>query len=365
MKIKELTSYLEELAPLQFQEDYDNSGLILGNPDEQVSGVLVSLDVTEEVVTEAKNKGCNLIVAHHPLIFKGLKKLNGKNYVERTAILAIKNDIAIYAIHTNLDNVINGVNYKIADKLGLENVRILKKKKNLLYKLTVFVPEGESTTKLLNGLHRAGAGQIGNYSECSFRTAGIGSFRPNEVSNPKIGERGKLEEVSENRIEVIFPSPFKNKVLAAMFASHPYEEVAYYLHELENENQEVGSGAIGTLPIEMSEAEFLAYLKERMNLSLIKYTSVQKKIKKVAVCGGVGSFLLRDAQVQGADAFVTADYKYHEFFDAAGDILIADIGHFESEVFTKDLLVEVISKKITNFATYLSEANTNPVNYYY
>lgn len=364
MKIKELASYLEQLAPLPYQEDYDNSGLIIGDPEAELQGVLVTLDVTEDVIREAVSKGCNLVVAHHPLIFRGLKKLNGRNYVERSVILAIKHDVAVYAIHTNLDNVVNGVNFKIAEKLGLRNVRILRKKKDTLLKLTVFVPE-ENSGDLLAGLHKAGAGNIGNYSDCSYQVSGTGRFRPNEAANPFIGSKGALEEVRELRIEVILPAHLKNQVLNAMYASHPYEEVAYYLHELENDNQEAGSGAVGLLPEEMTPEAFLAHLKNSMNLQVIRFTPVRKTIRKVAVCGGVGSFLLADALRAGADAFVTADYKYHEFFDAEGRILIADIGHFESEVFTKDLLVEIISKKITNFATCLSEVNTNPVNYYY
>lgn len=364
MKIKEVTSYLEELAPLNYQEDYDNSGLIIGDSQAELKGVLVTLDVTEEVIQEAIAKGCNLVIAHHPLIFKGLKKLNGKNYVERSVIFAIKNDIAIYAIHTNLDNVVNGVNFKIAEKIGLSDVKILRKKKDTLLKLTVFVPR-EASDKLLSSLYEAGAGNIGNYNDCSFKSEGIGSFRPSQEANPVIGQRGNLEQVQEHRIEVILPVNLKAKVLHAMYSAHPYEEVAYYLQELENENQEVGSGAVGLLPSEMTEMEFLAHLKGNMNLDVIKFTSAGKTIKKVAVCGGVGSFLLGDAKGAGADAFVTADYKYHEFFDAEGDIMIADIGHFESEVFTKDLLVEILSNKFTNFAPHLSEVNTNPVNYYY
>ncbi len=365
MKIKELTSYLEQIAPLAYQESYDNCGLLLGDAQSELRGVLVSLDVTEEVVQEAIERGCNLIVAHHPLIFKGLKKITGRNYVERTAILAIKNDIAVYAIHTNLDNVSGGVNYKIAQKLNLSSITVLRTKSQILSKLTVFVPLND-TPKLLAGLHKAGAGEIGNYSDCSFKTNGIGTFRPNDLANPSIGARGALEEVEENRIEVIFPSYLTHKILVSMYENHPYEEVAYYLHTLENNSQDVGSGAVGLLPEEMDVNSFLSYLKRQMELSVIRYTTLPKgKIRKVAVCGGVGSFLLGDAKATGADAFVTADYKYHEFFDAEGEILIADIGHFESEVFTKDLLVEIISKKITNFAPCLSAINTNPVNYFY
>jgi dinuclear metal center YbgI/SA1388 family protein len=365
MTIKELTDYLEKIAPLSFQEDYDNCGLIVGDSSAEITNVLVSLDVTLEVIDEAIAKKSNLIIAHHPLIFKGLKKLNGKNYIEKSVIKAIKNDIAIYAIHTNLDNVTNGVNFKIAEKLNLQNVSILKPKLDTLMKLTVFCPI-ENTPKLQDAFYAAGAGEIGNYSNCSFKSTGIGSFKPNSVAAPVIGQNNKYEEVEENRIEVVFPAYLESKILDAMRKNHMYEEVAYYLHKIENQNQEVGSGAIGSLPDAMTKSEFLAYLKKSMNLNVIRFTETKtEKIKKVAVCGGVGSFLLADAKRQGADAFVTADYKYHEFFDAENQIMIADIGHFESEVYTKDLIVEIISKKFTNFASYLSEIDTNPIKYYH
>lgn len=365
MIIKELTDYLEKIAPLSYQEDYDNCGLIVGDSNTEITNVLVSLDVTLEVIDEAISKNCNLIVAHHPLIFRGLKKLNGKNYIEKSVIKAIKNDIAIYAIHTNLDNVANGVNFKIAEKLGLKNIKILAPKSQTLMKLTVFVPQ-ESTGKLLDALYSAGAGEIGNYANCSFRTEGKGTFKPNHLANPFVGKEGYLEEVEESRIEVIFPSYLKNQVLKGMQSGHPYEEISYYLHLLENQNQEVGSGAIGDLINEMDLLHFLPFLKEKMVLNVIRYTeSHRKKIKKIAICGGVGSFLLNEAKGAGADIFITSDYKYHEFFDAENHIIIADIGHFESEQFTKDLIVENISKKFINFATYLSEIDTNPIKYYY
>lgn len=365
MTIKELTDYLEKIAPLNYQEDYDNCGLIVGDANAEITNVLVSLDVTLEVIEEAIAKKCNMIIAHHPLIFRGLKKLNGKNYIEKSVIKAIKNDIAIYAIHTNLDNITNGVNFKIAEKLNLQNVSILKPKSDTLMKLTVFCPL-ENTPKLQNALYAAGAGEIGNYSSCSFKSAGIGSFKPNSAAVPVIGQNNKYEEVEENRLEVVFPSFLKGKILEAMRKNHMYEEVAYYLHKIENHNQDVGSGAVGSLPEAMNPNEFLAYLKEAMNLKVIRFTETKaEKIKKVAVCGGVGSFLLSDAKYAGADAFVTADYKYHEFFDAENQIMIADIGHFESEVYTKDLIVEIISKKFTNFASYLSEIDTNPIKYYH
>ncbi|WP_337044592.1 Nif3-like dinuclear metal center hexameric protein [Emticicia sp. 17c] len=365
MKIKELTAYLEKIAPLPYQESYDNAGLIVGNPNHEVKGVLVSLDSTEDVVEEAIQKGCNLIVAHHPIVFKGLKKITGKNYVERTIIKAIKNDIAIYATHTNLDNVVEGVNFKIAEILELQQVRILAPKGDILMKLVVFVPT-EYTGQLLDALYAAGAGEIGNYSQCSFRVEGKGTFKPNSKANPVIGQANYLEEVEENRVEVIFPAYLKSQILAAMRRGHVYEEVAHYVTLLNNQHQEVGSGAFGVLANPMAETDFLAYLKQKMNVSVIRHTSLfNKPIQKVAVCGGAGSFLLNDAIRSGADIFITADYKYHEFFDAENYIIIADIGHYESEQFTKELLKDYICKKITNFAVHLSETPTNPVKYYY
>jgi dinuclear metal center YbgI/SA1388 family protein len=366
MKIRDLTAYLEKLAPLPYQESYDNAGLIVGNPNEEITGVLVCLDSTEDIIEEAIQRGCNLIVAHHPIVFKGLKKITGKNYVERTIIKAIKNDVAIYATHTNLDNVVDGVSFKIAQRLGLQQVRILAPKSELLMKLVVFVPV-EHTGTLLDALYAAGAGEIGNYSQCSFRVEGKGTFKPNARANPVIGQSGgPMEEVEENRVEVIFPAYLKNQILAAMRKGHVYEEVAHYLTALSNENQEVGSGAVGILPQEMTETDFLAYLKQNMQVSVIRHTSLfNKPIIKVAVCGGAGSFLLGDAMRAGADIFITADYKYHEFFDAENRIIIADIGHYESEQFTKELLKDYICKKFTNFAVHLSETPTNPVKYYY
>lgn len=365
MKLKQLLFFLEGIAPLALQESYDNAGLLVGNPESEISGVLITLDSTEEIVDEAIEKGCNVIVAHHPIIFKGLKKINGKNYIERTVIKAIKNDIAIYAIHTNLDNIIGGVNYKIAERLGLKQQEILLPKEATLMKLVVFVPV-EHSGKLLDELYAAGAGDIGNYSECSFRVSGKGTFRPNALANPVIGKRSQLEEVDENRIEVLFPFYRKNAILAAMRRGHIYEEVAHYISPLDNSNQEIGSGVIGELLEPMEVKEFLTYLKEKMQVNVIRHTALVKKtIQKIALCGGSGSFLLPNAIGAKADVFITADFKYHEFFDADNRIIIADIGHFESEQFTKELLHDLICKKFTNFATYLSSVTTNPINYFY
>lgn len=361
--VQDITRYLETIAPPAYQEGYDNARLIVGNPQTEVSGILVSLDAIESVVDEAIAKNCNLIVSHHPIVFRGLKSLTGKNYVERTVIKAIKHDIALYAIHTNLDNIYHGVNQKISEKLGLQNLHILATKADTLQKLVTFVPLAD-TENVLRALGEAGAGQIGNYKNCSFRTTGTGTFQPNEQANPHLGEAGKQEQVEEQRIEVMYPAYLAAPVLAALRTAHPYEEVAYYQQAILNENQEVGSGMIGALPQPLSGTEFLGYLKEKMQLLMIRHTHLlDTPVQRVAVCGGAGSFLLPHALRQQADAFVTADYKYHDFFDADGRLVIVDIGHYESEVCTKEVLGELLSKKFVNFAVHLSEVNTNPVFY--
>ncbi len=362
-KIKDVITFLESFAPPAYQEDYDNSGLLTGNAEDELSGVLVTLDLTEEVVEEAKSLGYNLIIAHHPIIFKGLKRLTGSNYVERTVIKAIKYDICLYAIHTNLDNVKNGVNFKIAEKLSLLYPKILAPKTGLLKKLISFVPIANKET-VLTSLYKAGAGTIGNYSNCSFQLEGTGTFMANENASPHIGRANEPEFVAEVRIEVIFPGHIQKQVVQALRAAHPYEEPAYDILFLENENLETGSGVIGELQEAMDPEAFLKYLKERMNLSVIKFTRLLSgKIKKVAACGGAGNFLLKNAIQQKADVFITSDFKYHEYFDADGKILIADIGHYESEVFTKDLIYELLNKKFTNIAIVLSKINTNPISY--
>jgi dinuclear metal center YbgI/SA1388 family protein len=363
IKIKDVTDYLESLAPRSYQESYDNAGLITGHPATDVTGILVTLDCTEDVVKEALAKKCNLIVAHHPIVFRGLKKLNGHNYVERTVILSIKHDIAIYAIHTNLDNVHTGVNRKIAEKIGLTKLRILAPKKDTLAKLTTFIPL-ENKDSVLAALHAAGAGNIGNYEHCSFQVEGTGTFKPNAQAQPYIGHAGKQESVREVRVELIFPVHLENKILRALREAHPYEEVAYYSNTLTNENQEVGSGMVGELAIPLEPLAFLKSLKICMDISVIRHTKLlTQPVTKVAVCGGAGSFLLPQAIQAGADFFVTADFKYHEFFDADGRITIADIGHYESEVFTKELLQEVLMKKFPTFAINFSETATNPISY--
>jgi len=364
MKINAIIQVLEQLAPPTLQESYDNAGLIAGSAAWECTGVLCTLDATEAVILEAKQKGCNLVVAHHPIVFSGLKKLNGKNYVEKAVISAIKNDIAIYAIHTNLDNVSWGVNNKIADKLGLINRKILAPKPGQLMKLHTFVPV-EKTDSLKEALFAAGAGNIGNYSHCSFSVEGTGSFRAGEGTDPYVGEIGKTHLEKETRVEVIFPVWKQQEVLAALFQAHPYEEVAYDLVSLGNDYQDVGSGLIGEVPEAMDEILFFQMLMTGFGLSVIKHTPfLGKKIKKVAICGGSGSFLTGKALSKGADIYISADFKYHEFFDANDRMVIADIGHWESEQYTTDLLIDVLQAKFPTFAVLKSEVKTNPVNYF-
>ena len=364
MKINEITNYLEGIAPLHFQEDYDNSGLLVGNENSIVHAALITLDCTEEVVQEAISLGCNLIIAHHPIIFSGLKKLTGNNYVERTIIQAIKNDIAIYAIHTNLDNVGNGVSAKIAEKLGVENCKILSPKKDLLRQLVVYCPSSDAE-KVRNKLFKVGAGDIGNYDECSFTSVGEGTFRANEGCNPHLGEIGERHQEKEERIEVIFPKHKEQAIIAAIKDAHPYEEVAYQIYILDNVYENVGSGVVGKLSKSMASTAFLELLKSTMKTDCVRYSKlVKNKIEKVAICGGSGSFLLSNAKSAKADILITADFKYHDFFDAEDDIIIADIGHYESEQFTKDLIYDLLTKKFSRFAVQLSKVNTNPIKYF-
>lgn len=363
MKIKEITRQLEKWAPLSYQESYDNSGLIIGDPEADVIGVTISLDVTEAVIQETIANGHNLIVAHHPFIFKGLKRLTGRHWVERCAILAIKNDIAIYAIHTNLDHINSGVNRRICDTLGLKNVQILDQKKQILTKLETFVPTANKD-QVLAALYEAGVGNIGNYDHCSFQTTGTGTFRPGESANPTIGSQLSDESVDETKIEVIFPNHLSNQIIRVLKKAHPYEEVAYYLTTLENENQEVGAGMIGELSEPINTLDFLESIKYKMNTQCIRHTNIHcDKVQKIAVCGGAGSFLLSKAINAGAEVFITADFKYHDFFEADNKIVIADIGHYESEQYTKELLYDFLSKKFANIALRLSEVQTNPINY--
>jgi dinuclear metal center YbgI/SA1388 family protein len=364
MKINELITYLEDIIPLSSQESYDNCGLLIGNSKAELKNVLVTLDCTEAVVQEAIDKGCNLIIAHHPIIFKGIKSLTGSNYIERTVIACIKNDIALYAIHTNLDNFQFGVNKEIASRLGLKNLRILEPKTDVLYKLVVFVPETHHD-QLSKAVFSAGAGTIGNYEECQFVSEGIGTFKPKEGASPFTGELDELSQIKELKAEFLVSSHRLRKVIKAMNDSHPYEEVAHDIIPLKNVNQNEGSGMIGEFEMAMDESEILKKIKSTFNCGIIRHTNLRNKpIKTVALCGGSGSFLLRKSIAEQADIFITSDFKYHEFFDAEDEILIADIGHYESEQFTSNLLTAILKGKFTTFAVHLTGVNTNPINYF-
>ncbi len=364
MKISEITNYLESIAPLAYQESYDNAGLIIGSQADEVEKALITLDVTEAVVDEAVAGGFQLIIAHHPLIFHALKKINGKNDVERSILKAIKNDIAIYAAHTNLDSVPGGVNSKICQKLGLINCQILSPMKGQLKKLVTFIPS-DHLENVQEAVFSAGAGHIGNYDSCGYSLEGKGSFRGNENTNPFVGEKGKLHFENETRFETIFPAHIQRKVIRALIDAHPYEEVAYDIYPLENEMPNTGAGMVGELPGAMDEKEFLSSTKEIFKSGVIRHSQLlNRKIKKVAVCGGAGSFLINQAIGSGADIFITGDLKYNQFFDAENKIVIADIGHFESEQYTKEVFYELLTKNFPKFAVRLSAINTNPINYF-
>ncbi|MEO5571401.1 MAG: Nif3-like dinuclear metal center hexameric protein [Bacteroidia bacterium] len=364
MKIEEIINVIEKFAPTSYQESYDNAGLITGDAGAEVTGVLISLDSTEEIIEEAIRKKCNVVLAHHPIIFSGLKKITGSNYVERTVIKAIQNNIAIYAAHTNLDNVAHGVNKKICDQLGLINCKILAPKKSLLRKLVTFIPGGH-LEKVRAAIFSAGAGTIGNYDECSFNAEGTGTFRAGIGADPFVGKIGERHNEKEIRIETVFEAIHQSQIIMALIASHPYEEVAYDIYPLDNTYQHIGSGMIGDLENEMDEKDFLSMIKQSMNAGCIRHTRLRgKKVRKAAVCGGAGSFLLNDAIRQGAQFFVSADFKYHQFFDADDKIVIADIGHYESEQFTKDIFYNLIKEKFPTFALHFAETVTNPVSYF-
>ncbi len=370
MRIQQVIDFFEELAPLHYAESFDNVGLIVGDKNAVVSSILVSHDTLEEVVDEAIEKNCNLIVSFHPILFSGLKKITGNSYVERVVIKAIKNDIAIYAIHTALDNSRNGVNAILCKKLGLINPKILIPKNETIKKLITFVPNA-ATEKVREALFASGAGSIGNYDHCSFNLKGTGTFKANENANPSLGKKGEIHFEEETQIGITYPAHLEKSILKALFKNHPYEEVAYEITTLENTNQNIGMGMIAELPEAKDEFAFLKSVKNTLNVGCIRHSSLlDKKIKKVAVLGGSGSFAIEAAKHAGADVFLTGDLKYHDFYKAENQLLLADIGHYESEQFTKFELVEFITKKITNFApafkggkVITSEVNTNPIKY--
>ncbi len=364
MTIKELIAIFNDTASFSMQEDYDNSGLLVGDSSNEIKKALITLDITESVMDEAINKNCNLIISHHPLIFKGLKKITGKTQTENILIKAIKNDISIISLHTNLDNISEGVNKKICEKIGLKNTKILDKKKGLLKKLVVFCPVDHANNVRM-AIFKAGGGKIGDYDWCSYNIEGEGSFRAGEGANPFVGNVKELHFEKEIRIETIYPSYIEEQIIKSMIEAHPYEEVAYDIYPLDNYFDKIGSGMIGQLEKAINPEELLKLLEKQFKTGIIRHSNIHKdEIKTIAVCGGSGSFLINKAIQENADAFITADIKYHQFLDAENKIILADIGHYESEQFTKELIYEIISKKNINFAVQVSEINSNPVNYF-
>jgi len=364
LKVQEIISHIESFAPLSYQESYDNAGLQTGDPEQKVSAVLLCIDVTDKVVQEAISLGAGLIISHHPVIFGGLKKLTGSNPAERIIMEAVRKGISIYTAHTNLDAVYKGVNFKIASKLELRDVKILSPIRGQLRKLVFFVPV-DKAEEVRNAIFAAGAGHIGEYDMCSFNTSGNGTFRGSDDSDPYVGEKGKIHSESELRVETIYPADREGKILRALVNSHPYEEVAYDLYSLENEFDRAGMGVVGELEKSLDETGFLDLLKEKFGVTVIRHSPLLgRKVRKAAICGGSGSFLLNRAIASGADVFVTGDIKYHPFFDADGKILMADIGHYESEQFTTEIFYDLLLENFPNFAIHLTEVNTNPVNYY-
>ncbi len=364
MKIKDLLKSITEVADLSLQESYDNSGLLIGNSETKIEKALLTIDVTEAVIEEAINKNCSLIIAHHPLIFKGLKRIANNNPVERIVSAAIKNDIAIAAMHTNLDNIKNGVNGKLAAVLGLKNLNILSTASGNLRKIGVFCPTAQAG-QVRQAMFEAGAGHIGDYDSCSFNTTGTGTFRGGDNTNPFVGQVGQLHQEAEIKIETIVPVFLVEKVIQAMKYAHPYEEVAYDIFSLDNAHNEIGAGMIGKLDQALEEIDFLNLIQEKLGTPFLRHTAFTgKKMQHIAICGGSGAFLLQQAKAAKADAFVTADLKYHDFFEADGELLVVDAGHFETEQFTKELMAELIRKKIPNFAALISEEHTNAVRYF-
>jgi dinuclear metal center YbgI/SA1388 family protein len=362
--IKEIIEHLENWASPTYAESYDNVGLLVGNSNWSCTGIITTLDCLETVIEEAIDKKCNLIVAHHPIIFSGLKKITGKNYIERTIIKAIQNNIAIYAIHTNIDNMLNGVNMFIAAAIGLQNTSILQPKNNTLIKLYTYVPNAYVMV-VKEALFAAGAGQIGNYSECSFSTQGKGTFKANDNANPFIGSTNLRHEEPEMKIEVIAPAYLQNNIVKALKHTHPYEEVAYEIIALQNNNNNIGSGIIGNLPLPLSTITFFETIKNIFKVPMLKHTTITKQtVQKIAVCGGSGSFLIHAAKAAKADIFITADVKYHEYFDADNQLVIVDVGHYETEQFVAKGIKMHLQQKFTTFAILESEVCTNPIQYF-
>lgn len=364
LSVKNVSDLIEQWAPLAYAEDFDNVGLLVGDPSQKVNGVLVTLDTTEEVIDEAVSKKCNLIVSFHPIVFSGLKKITGKSYVERTVIKAIQNDIAIYCIHTALDNQADGVSKALSDAIGLTDTQVLIPQKNTIKKLRFYVPN-DHVQKVQNALFDVGAGRIGQYDQCSFVSEGIGGFRALEEALPFVGTHHQRHHEPETQVQLVFEKHIEQHMVQVLKKVHPYQEVAYEILSLDNTSSHIGMGLIGTLKKPLKEISFLTRLKNRLGTPLLRHSkTLNNPIHSVAVLGGSGSFAIPNAIALKADAYVTSDLKYHDFFTSASSILLVDVGHYESEQFTKNILVKYLIKKMPNFAIVLSETKTNPVQYF-
>jgi len=363
MIISEVVSVLESYAPLAMQENYDNAGLVVGNPDMEVTSALLCIDVTEAILGEALQLGANLIISHHPVIFNPLKRITGSSLSERMIITAVRNNLALYSAHTNLDNHQEGVNLRICQKLDLHEPKILLPAEKDLNKLVTYVPLAYAD-QVRSTLFAAGAGHIGKYDQCSFSLEGEGSFRASAGTNPFAGEIGKFHLEKEIRIETVFPAHLRKKVIDALMVAHPYEEVAYDVFPLNNISDGTGAGMMGKLNEPLNEEDFFARVKNIFGCGVIRVSPfLNTPVEKVAVCGGSGSFLIPRAIDAGAHVFLTADIKYHQFFEADGKLVIADIGHYESEQFTIEIFYEILMKKLPNFAVHFSKINTNCITY--
>jgi dinuclear metal center YbgI/SA1388 family protein len=364
MTIREIAKVLEHFAPLEFQEDYDNAGLIIGSHEQEITRALITLDVSDEVLEEALQNGCNLVIAHHPLIFKGLKRLVGEDEVQRLTVKAIRNGIAVYAMHTNLDNAAGGLNAWVCGLLGMKNCNVLSPVRGMLSKLVTFCPV-DHAERVRQALFEAGAGHIGNYDCCSYNSTGQGTFRASENAHPFVGGKNVVHVEAESRIEVIFPCYLERTLVEALLGNHPYEEVAYDIYPLANATGIAGSGMTGELQEPVTEKQFLKMVKELFGIPVLRHSEpCGKMVSRVAVCTGSGAFLIPEAKKSGAGAFLTADLKYHDFFTADRQLILADIGHYESERFAKDLIYGILIKNFPNFAFLISKINTNPVHYY-
>ncbi len=364
MLVNKVIRVLEDFAPLPLQESYDNAGLVVGSHEKDIDSVLLCLDVTESVMDDAVKKGAGLVISHHPVIFGKLSKLTGGSFTERVIIKAIRHDIALYSAHTNIDSVFGGVNTRIAEKIGLRKPEILSPAAGLLRKLVVFVPSGHAS-KVREAIFEGGAGHIGEYDQCSFNVEGEGSFRGSENSDPFTGEPGSLHFEKELRIETIYPEFRESRILEKMIKAHPYEEVAYDIYPLENKYDRAGMGMAGMLDKPLAAKDFLKHLKDVFGIKSIRHSEMPgNKISRVAVCGGSGSSLIPAARKWGADIYVSSDFKYHDFFQEGNRMMIADIGHFESEQFTLEIFHELLTKNFPNFAVHFSDVKTNPIHYF-